>query len=199
VAKKGFADQPSPHGAQPLSSAMLVLVQVSSMKTSLAGSLPMRYFSPVRVGGRHRGQCMSYDLMVFDPAAAPSSKPEFLTWYEQQTEWTEGHSYDDPAVTTPKLRLWYQTMIADFPPMNGPHRSDDFDDPRVSDYSVGQSVIYVAFSWSQAELAYEAVRRAAEVAGVGFFDASGADAEIWLPGQKAAAKPGFWRRLLGLS
>lgn len=143
---------------------------------------------------------MSYDLMVFEPAAAPASKAEFLTWYEKQTEWTEGHGYDDPAVTTPKLRQWYEAMAADFPPLNGPDASEDLDDPTVSDYSVGQSVIYVAFAWSQAEAAYKAVRAAAEAAGVGFFNASGSDAEIWLPGQVApAVKPSFWRRLLGLS
>lgn len=138
--------------------------------------------------------------MVFEPSAAPASKSEFLIWYDRQTEWTEGHSYDDPAVTTPKLRQWYQAMTVDFPPMNGPDRSEDFDDPKVSDYSVGQSVIYVAFAWSQAEAAYKAVRAAAEAAGVGFFDASGADAEIWLPGEVVSTtKPSFWRRLLGLS
>jgi len=142
---------------------------------------------------------VSYDLMVFEPAVAPTSKSEFLIWYDQQTEWTESHGYDDPAVTSPKLRQWYQAMTADFPPMNGPDRSEDFDDPKVSDYSIGQSVIYVAFAWSQAELAYKAVRAAAEAAGVGFFDASGSDAEIWLPGQIApTVKPSFWRRLLGL-
>jgi len=123
---------------------------------------------------------MSYDLMVFKPAAAPTSKFEFLKWYENQTEWAEDHSYDDSAVTTPNLRQWYNAMILEFPPMNGPDRSEDFDDPRVSDYSVGRSVIYVAFSWSQAEVAYSAVRAAAEAAGVGFFDASG-DAEIGSP------------------
>lgn len=143
---------------------------------------------------------MSYDLMVFEPSAAPASKSEFLIWYNQQTEWTEGHSYDDPAVTSPKLRQWYQAMTVDFPPMNGPDRSEDFDDPKVSDYSVGRSVIYVAFAWSQAETAYKAVRSAAEAAGVGFFDASGADAEIWLPGEVVSAtKPSFWHRFLGLS
>lgn len=138
--------------------------------------------------------------MVFEPAAAPASKAEFLIWYEQQTEWTEGHGYDDPAVTTPKLRQWYEAMAADFPPMNGPDASEDLEDPTVSDFSIGRSVIYVAFAWSQAEAAYKAVRTAAEAAGVGFFDASGSDAEIWLPGHAVpAVKPSFWHRLLGLS
>ena len=47
---------------------------------------------------------MSYDLMVFDPAAAPREREEFMQWYDAQTEWAEDHECDDPAVTTPALR-----------------------------------------------------------------------------------------------
>ncbi|TCL90793.1 hypothetical protein C8J38_107155 [Rhizobium sp. PP-WC-2G-219] len=143
---------------------------------------------------------MSYYLMVFEPAAAPASKVEFLVWYDKQVEWGESHGYDDPSVTTLKLRQWYEAMIVDFPAVNGPDGEENVDNPRVSDYTVGQSIIYVAFAWSQAEVAYKAARAAAEVAGVGFFDASGRGAEIWLPGQiELAEKPSFWRRLLRLS
>lgn len=124
---------------------------------------------------------MSYDLMVFEPGVAPNDKNEFFAWYEKQAEWGEGHSYDNLAVTTEKLRAWYNIMIVNFPPMNGPDRSEDFDNPKVSDYCIGRSVIYVAFSWSEAEDAYKAMRTAAEKIGVGFFDASGEDAEVWVP------------------
>ena len=47
---------------------------------------------------------MSYDLMVFDPAVAPRERAEFLEWHAQQTQWNEGHSYDDPIVSSPRLR-----------------------------------------------------------------------------------------------
>lgn len=138
--------------------------------------------------------------MVFEPTVAPASKAEFLVWYDKQTEWGESHSYDNPAVTTPNLRQWYEAMLAEFPAMNGPDSDENVDSPRVSDYTIGQLIIYVAFAWSQAEVAYKAARSAAEVAGVGFFDASGRNSEIWLPGQvELAAKPSFWRRLLKLS
>ncbi len=49
---------------------------------------------------------MSYDLMVFNKEAAPKTRSKFLSWYDQQTEWAEGHGYDDPAHTSPELRNW---------------------------------------------------------------------------------------------
>ena len=45
---------------------------------------------------------MSYDLMVFDPEAAPVDRHAFMEWYEAQAEWSEDHSYDDPSVSTPR-------------------------------------------------------------------------------------------------
>jgi hypothetical protein len=47
---------------------------------------------------------MSYDLMVLDPAAAPAGRESFMEWYDQQAEWAESHSYDNPARCTPGLR-----------------------------------------------------------------------------------------------
>jgi hypothetical protein len=38
---------------------------------------------------------MSYDLMVFRKDAAPKKRNDFLKWSKRQTEWTEGHSYDN--------------------------------------------------------------------------------------------------------
>jgi hypothetical protein len=124
---------------------------------------------------------MSYDLMVFDPIVAPSDRAAFLAWYETQAEWAEGHSYDDPSVTTEPLRAWFFDMIKDFPAMNGPHASQDYDDERVSDYSIGRSVIYVAFAWSQAEPAFAALFDKARKHGVGFYNVSGERGEVWLP------------------
>ena len=87
---------------------------------------------------------MSYDLMVFDPAAAPRERNDFLRWYEEQTEWSEGHSYDDPQVTAPALARWFAEISQTFPPMNGPYASIDFENPKVTDYSIGRWVIYAA-------------------------------------------------------
>jgi hypothetical protein len=121
--------------------------------------------------------------MVFDPKAAPRSRKDFLAWYELQTDWQESHGYDDPSVPSPELRAWFQEMILSFPPMNGPLAMDDFDNPKLSDYSLGRSVIYVAFNWSESENAYEHVVRLAGKYRLGFFDVSAENGEIWLPNE----------------
>jgi hypothetical protein len=36
--------------------------------------------------------------MVFDPEVAPRNRVDFMKWYEAQTQWAEGYSYNDPAV-----------------------------------------------------------------------------------------------------
>src|SRR5262249_6736223 len=81
----------------------------------------------------------------------------------------------------PLLKEWFRETIAVFPPMNGPLASDDPDDPNVTDYSLGRSVIYGAFAWSEAEAAYKHVRDSAAKHGVGFFDVSVDHSDIWWP------------------
>ena len=70
-------------------------------------------------------------------------------------------------------------MIKTFPPMNGPLASDEADNPMVTDYAVGRSVIYGAFAWSQANSAYEHVKNLAAKHGIGFFDVSSSSGDIW--------------------
>lgn len=122
---------------------------------------------------------MSYDLMVFDKASAPKTKAEFMTWYDHQTEWTEGHSYDDPAITSESLRNWFFEMIKVFPALNGPYSVDEESD-RTTDYCIGRDVIYAAFAWSMTAPAYKTMYELAQKHQVGFFDASGTG-EIFFP------------------
>ena len=124
---------------------------------------------------------MSYDLMVFRKEAAPKTRTDFMKWYQDQTEWTEEHSYDDPANTSTELRNWFVEMIQTYPAMNGPFASDDDDNQNVSDYSVGKDVIYVSFAWSLAEQAYNKMLELAEKYGVGFFDVSSDNGDIFFP------------------
>ncbi|MGH6613819.1 hypothetical protein [Sphingomonas sp.] len=140
---------------------------------------------------------MSYDLMVFEPDAAPTDRADFMAWYARQTEWAEPHGYQDPTTTTPRLRAWYDAMIGDYPDMNKVDDDDDFDNPKITDYSIGQSVIYIAFRWSVAEDAYQAVRQLAGKHLVGFFDVSSDEGEVWLPPAGRATGKGLWQRLLG--
>jgi len=115
--------------------------------------------------------------MVFDAEAAPRAREAFMAWYDEQAE-LEG--YDDPERTAPRLKNWFLEMIKTFPPMNGPLRSEDVDDPKVTDYGIGRSMIYASFAWSQAESAHEHVRTLAAKHAVGFYDVSGED-ELWWP------------------
>jgi len=126
---------------------------------------------------------MSYDLMVFDPKAPPVDREGFLMWYDNQTQWNENHDYNNPDITTPKLRSWFMEMINQFPAMNGPFASDDIDNPKMSDYTIGESMIYVTFAWSQAESAYQAVFEKAKKHEIGFFDVSSQNGEAWIPDQ----------------
>ncbi len=122
---------------------------------------------------------MSYDLMVFDPDTAPRDSNQFASWYEAQTGWTEDHSYDDPANTTAALVAWYRDMLAEYPAMNGPDAieypvdSEEWDNPKMTGYTIGNSVIYCDFRWSVAEEAYASVRHLADKHKIGFYDVSG--------------------------
>lgn len=132
---------------------------------------------------------MSYDLMVFRPASAPKTRAEFMNWYHDQTKWGEGHAYNDPVVTSDELRSWFMEMIQTFPAMNGPYAADDIDDELITDYCIGRDVIYVTFAWSNAENAYEVMKRVAEKHKVGFFDASGNDGDILFPNDNGTNSP----------
>lgn len=138
---------------------------------------------------------MSYDLMVFDPAVGSSKRKDFMEWYKEQTKWSEEHNYQDHSVTTDGLRAWYKEMIEHFPPMNGPLASDDFDNPKVTDYSIGKHVIYSAFSWSVAEQSHPMMRNLAIKHSVGFFDVSANSGEILFPPTpfKAEKNKPFWK------
>jgi hypothetical protein len=124
---------------------------------------------------------MSYNLMVFNKAAAPKTRAEFMQWYEVQTEWTEEHSYDDPANTSVELRNWFMEVIQTFPAMNGLLASEDEDNIYVTDYSIGKDIIYVSVAWTIAEQAHIKMFALAEKHGVGFFEASNDNGAIYFP------------------
>lgn len=132
---------------------------------------------------------MSYDLMVFRPESAPREREEFIDWYQEQTEWSEEHNYNDPVVTSEELRNWFKEMIKTFPAMNGPFAVEDISDENVTDYCIGKDVIYVTFAWSIAEKAYEVMKSNAEKHSVGFYDASADDGDILFPDGNGKNKP----------
>ena len=131
---------------------------------------------------------MSYDLMVFETTKAPTNREEFLSWYDELTEWAEDHSYNDSSVTSPALKNWYDDMLQFFPALNGPDgvSLEELDTDadlasRASDYCIARDAIYVAFAWSQADSAYAVMKDLAEKHGLGFFDVSGGGDDILWP------------------
>lgn len=128
---------------------------------------------------------MSYDLMVFAPEAAPEEREPFMAWFRKITEWGEGHNYDDPENTTPKLRAWYYDMISVFPAMNGPDGVTDghpaLNSGHVTGYTCSRDAIYADFRWNLVKEAYDHTLRCAAIHKVGFFDVSATDGAVWLP------------------
>ena len=142
---------------------------------------------------------MSYDLMVFEPTAAPRDPHEFREWYRVQAEWAEDRDYSNPAGAAPKLVEFYHAMRNHFPAMNGPDATqDDNELERSADYCIGSHVIYATFPWSLAEEVYPVFRETAVQTGVGFYDVSGDDGEgeIYFPGDKLRSPSGgAWREI----
>jgi hypothetical protein len=126
---------------------------------------------------------MSYDLMVFEPEAAPKDHQRFLDWYFEQTKWNEGHSYGDPAITSNRLRDWFVDISNMFPPLNGVFSKEELPDDEASatDYSIGKQIIYAAFAWSKSDSAYQTVFDLAAKHNLGFFNVSSDLEEVWLP------------------
>jgi hypothetical protein len=127
---------------------------------------------------------MSYDLMVFDPAAAPATHTEFMAWYRARMEDENGLLGDDvSALDSSSLQGWFHDMIIIFPPMNVAFAGEEVpeDESLPTDYTIGNSLIYAMFAWSKAELAYNTVMELAKKHAVGVFDPSSPEAEVWLP------------------
>lgn len=139
---------------------------------------------------------MSYDLMAFEISKAPKEKEEFFKWYDKQSEWEENHDYDDINVSSEKLQNFYKEMIKTFPPMNGANCPSDEEiennpelEDYLTDYCIGYDVIYIAFSWSKDEEAYNLMKKLCKKYQVGFFDVSGdGDVFYWNEDEKNIEK-----------
>lgn len=129
---------------------------------------------------------MSYDLLVFDPTKAPSTAHDLEKWFAKQTRWEEDHSYDDPKVSTARLRAWFLTIVKAFPAMNGPYKPSEMpaDESSLTDYSIGRDVIYIGFAWSKSEAALKMVLELAEKHGLGVQDVGASSLKVWLPDKK---------------
>ncbi|WP_127112476.1 hypothetical protein [Shimia sediminis] len=141
---------------------------------------------------------MSYDLLVFDPKIAPRDRTDFMSWYGNLTKWEEQRDYNSPIGMTGNLPMFFEQLRQEFPPMNGPFAyefdqagpkpasfwqklfrakqpsttPEPFNEALVTDYSLAENAIYMAFAWSVSDQAYNRVFNTALSTGVGFFDVS---------------------------
>lgn len=132
---------------------------------------------------------MSYDLTIFRPDAAPRTRKQFMNWFDKQAEWSEEHNYDNPEICSADMQAWFKEIIQTFPALNGPYAVEDTDNENVTDYCIGKDIIYVGFSWSVAEKAYEVMKTTAEKHNVGFYDTSADDGDILFPDGNGKNQP----------
>ena len=118
--------------------------------------------------------------MVFDTNKAPRDRAEFMIWYKKLVQWDEDRDYDSLEGTCVELQNWYNAMIKEFPPMNGPHgvSDDEADGDLVTGYTIASEAIYVDFRWSVSEQAYNRVVNLGLDHAVGFFDVSANEGDI---------------------
>lgn len=124
--------------------------------------------------------------MVFEATQAPKERKAFMNWYGEQVKWSEDHQYNDSTVCSEGLQRFYTELSESFPSMNVDDEifeamEEAWKDNRLTDYSLGSSIIYAAFAYSVANEAYAAMRELAIKHKVGFFDVSSNDGEILFP------------------
>ena len=127
---------------------------------------------------------MSYDLAVFEPRDELRYRKAFDEWYDRTTDWEKNFNYYNPENVTGPLRLWLTEFTKAFPPLNGPMAPPIEQltaGIRTADHNVARDLIYIAFSWSDAELAYRTCFDLAKRFRVAFLDASGDEGAVWFP------------------
>lgn len=126
---------------------------------------------------------MSFDLMVFNPEAAPADHLAFMRWFNRQAQESDRRGCDDPSVARQNLHAWFMEVIQSFPPYTGPCKAHELptDEALAADYAISEDAIYAAFAWSKAKDAYQAAFEQAARQGLGLFDASSGTEQVWLP------------------
>lgn len=121
---------------------------------------------------------MSFDIVIFDmDATGITTRAAFTDWFGKFTDWSDDRGYDITDGSTEPIAGFYREIIKDFPPMNGPLAGNDdddelddayYDNPKVTDYSIGVDGIYAAVAYSQAEVFSARVMELAPQFNVGF-------------------------------
>lgn len=137
---------------------------------------------------------MSYDLLVFEPTAAPDDRVAFIAWFSQVIRLREGHLLSDPSYASPALRSWYEGMGRAFPHIGTADagRAEMQEDQINADYRFSPNAIFARFEWQVSRKAYHLAMKLARTYGLGFFDASGDNAMCytWANGRFVVAHRG---------
>lgn len=137
---------------------------------------------------------MSYDLLVFEPAAAPADRMAFIAWFSQVVRLRDGHMLSNPSETSPNLRLWYQGMVEAFPHIGTARagKAEMQEDDINADYRFSPDAVFARFEWQVSRKAYQVGMKLARIYGLGFFDASGENAlcYTWVNGRFILAHRG---------
>lgn len=128
---------------------------------------------------------MSYDLMVFEPAAPPGDRLGFLSWYTEIARWSE-RLVLNPDNTSPVLQAWYRDMIKGFPAVSGPDGDGlaTMDNDNRAEYRFSPTAVLASFQWEASRHANRQAIKLARAHGVGFFEVSGDSAGVWAPSEK---------------
>ena len=141
---------------------------------------------------------MSYDLVVFEPDAAPADRNGFLTWYTEAAQLGDGKLACNPTATAPILQAWYRDMIKAFPALIGPDAPAfrEIDDERSAEYRFGPTAIFASFQWEASRKVQLQALRLARSHGVGLFDACGPTCAISTSPPSSGPSPGSASRLI---
>ena len=122
---------------------------------------------------------MSLDLCVYNKEKAPADPVEFLKWFYERTLWDTERDYYDIKGTDQKLVDFFLEMVKICPAMNGPYSPSEEeleadpdleDSPLITEYNLGEDLIYMGFSYDAPEEVFEQLEAIAYKHGLGFFD-----------------------------
>ena len=124
---------------------------------------------------------MSYDLIVFEPDAAPRDRMEFLDWIKDAAR-EDGGARSGPPSASPALWAWRNDMFEAFPASDGPRAFDPYSTlaTRNATYRLVRHAIIAGFHWEASGAALFQVKKLVQKHRLGFFDASGEARPVWM-------------------
>lgn len=125
---------------------------------------------------------MAYDLYAFDLFAAPRDRHDFLDWISRTFRSIDGSLGGDASRTTTALQAWHRDMAQTFPGKRDPHAFDidGVINAKFASYRFAQSAVQANFEWQSAGPALQRAKRSAQALGLGLFEASGHDGNVWM-------------------